>query len=245
MRIDIHAHYMPPALAHDRDFFQREPYWEYLAQPSSAKSVQGWATPERMIADMDRAQIDRIVLQGEYFIRHESAVSRNNQVIEILQRYPDRVMAFAALQPKAGPHALDELKRCLDQGMCGVGEISPYAQGYALDDPDFLRMAEACIEHRIPLLLHTNEEVGRHYRGKVPTPLRHYYQLAARYPELKLILAHWGGGLIFYEMMPDVRKTLQNVWYDTAASPLLFPTATIFNVALQCVDRRKLLYASD
>ncbi|MBI4790599.1 MAG: amidohydrolase family protein [Chloroflexi bacterium] len=60
-----------------------------------------------------------------------------------------------------------------------------------------------------------------------------------------MILAHWGGGLFFYEMMPEVRKTLRNVWYDTAASPLVFPTETIFRVALQCVDRSKLLYASD
>ncbi|MCX7668461.1 MAG: amidohydrolase family protein, partial [Anaerolineae bacterium] len=36
-----------------------------------------------------------------------------------------------------------------------------------------------------------------------------------------------------------------NVWYDTAGSPLLFPTAAIFRTALTCVDHRKLLYASD
>ncbi|MBI4790598.1 MAG: hypothetical protein HY782_26515 [Chloroflexi bacterium] len=106
MRIDMHAHYMPPALAQDREFFAREPYWEYLIQPGSSKSVQGWAMPERMIADMDRAGIDKIVLQGEYFLQHESAVWRNDQVLEIVKRYPDRVLAFAALQPKAGAPAL-------------------------------------------------------------------------------------------------------------------------------------------
>jgi hypothetical protein len=45
--------------------------------------------------------------------------------------------------------------------------------------------------------------------------------------------------------MPQVRRDLKQVWYDTAASPLLYPTAGIFNLALQAVDHRKLLYGSD
>ena len=97
----------------------------------------------------------------------------------------------------------------------------------------------------IPPNLHTNEEVGHFYPGKAVTPLRDYYRLASRYPELKLILAHWGGGIFFYEMMPEVRRVLRNVWYDTAASALQYPTQDIFGVALRCVDHRKLLYASD
>ena len=46
-------------------------------------------------------------------------------------------------------------------------------------------------------------------------------------------------------VMPEVRRDLRNVWYDTAGSPLLFPTEAIFRTALGCVDHRKLLYGSD
>jgi hypothetical protein len=126
-----------------------------------------------------------------------------------------------------------------------VGELNPYAQGYTLDDPDFLRVVEYCLRHELPLNLHANEEVGPYYPGKSTTPLRQYYELARRYPQLKLILAHWGGGLLFYEIMPRVRRELRHVWYDTAASPLIYPTARIFNLALQAVDHRKILYGSD
>jgi hypothetical protein len=38
---------------------------------------------------------------------------------------------------------------------------------------------------------------------------------------------------------------LRNVWYDTAASPLLFPTNKVFAIALQCIDWHKILFASD
>ena len=247
MRIDAHIHYLPPSVAeHLSAFAEAEPYWGLLLTGNPpARSLQGWAAPERMIDDMDRAGLDRVLIQSEYRMTHEACVARNNQALELVRRWPDRVSAFACLQPKAGAPALDELQRCLDGGLQGVGELNPYGQAHTLEDPDFLRMVEACIRHNIPLNLHVSEEIGHFYLGKTPTPLMHYYQLACRYPELKLVLAHWGGGLFFYEAMPEVRRALRNVWYDTAASPLLFPTERIFSLALQCVDHTKLLYGSD
>ena len=247
MRIDAHIHFTPPSLAKNLDqFSEQEPLWGYLLNPGSVgKSAQGWARAERMIADMDAAEIDRAVIQGEYRLKHESCVQRNNQGMELLRRWPERLITFCVVQPAAGDLALDELKRCIDGGMRGVGELNPYGANLRLDHPDFLRIVEACIDFDIPLNLHINEEFGHYYPGKSTTPLSHYYQLIERYPELKLILAHWGGGMLFYELMPKIRKTMRNVWYDTAASPLLFPTEDIFRVALECVDQRKILYGSD
>jgi len=45
--------------------------------------------------------------------------------------------------------------------------------------------------------------------------------------------------------VPEVQQNLKNVYYDLAATPLLYPTQSIFNVALQCVSHKKLLYGSD
>jgi predicted TIM-barrel fold metal-dependent hydrolase len=247
MVIDAHVHYTPPSLAADLDAFaEQEPFWGLMLAPRpDGRSVQGWATAERMIEDMDAAGISQVMLMGEYRRSHAACVARNDEALALVRRWPDRILAFAMIQPKAGRAALLELARCLDAGMVGVGELGPYGQGYRLDDPDFLRLAEACADRGVPVNLHTNEEVGRFYPGKATTPLRDYYQLAVRFPELKLILAHWGGGLPFFELMPEVRRALRNVWYDTAASPLMYPSREIFEVALRCVDHRKILFGSD
>lgn len=247
MRIDAHVHFTPPSMADDLPGLSaREPYWGLLVTPSSANHTeQGWATAEQMMEAMDHAALDRVVLMGEYRLRHESSVARNDQSLTLLRRWPERVAAFACIQPTAGPQALDELKRCLEGGMLGVGEANPYGQAHTVDNPDFLRLAEACIERDVPLNLHVSEEIGHYYLGKSTTPMRHFHWLACRYPELKLILSHWGGGLFLYEIMPEVRRDLRNVWYDTAGSPLLYPTPSIFDVALRCVDHRKVLYGSD
>lgn len=245
--IDAHVHYMPPLTSEELDALcRREPYWGLLLRPpSGARSLQGWASAERMLQDMDTAGVDYVVVQSQYRYTHEACVEHNDQLLALVHRCPERIVAFAVVQPMAGTRACDELRRCLDNGARGVGELNPYAQGFAINHPDFLRLVEMCIAHDVPLSLHVSEEVGRYYLGKSTTPLRHYYWLACRYPELKLILAHWGGGLFFYELMPSVRKALRNVWYDTAASPLLYPTAEIFEVALRCVDHHKLLFGSD
>jgi predicted TIM-barrel fold metal-dependent hydrolase len=246
MRIDAHVHYLPPQVQENLEqFAQQEPYWGLLLNPPHGKSIQGFASGEQMIADMDAAGVDKVVLVGEYFQHHEACVERNRQVYQLFKRWPERILPMAMVQPAAGAKALDELQRCLDLGFCGLGELNPYAQQFRLDDPTFCQLAERCITAGWPLNLHCNEEVGGYYPGKSTTPLRHVYDLALRYPELKLILAHWGGGLFLYELMNNGREALQNVWYDTAASPLLFPTEKIFQVALLCVGAHKILYGSD
>jgi uncharacterized protein len=246
MRIDAHVHYLPPMDAEALRAYQaRDPYWGLLISPPTGRSIQGFADVEHMLADMDRAGIDRVVIQGEYHRQHSACQARNDVAMRLVQQHPDRFSAFATIQPLAGAAALDELQRCLDGGLQGVGELNPYAQGFTFHQPDFLRLVEALIRADAPLNLHVSEEVGHTYAGKSTTPLREYYWLAGEYPALKLILAHWGGGLLFHEIVPLVRRTLRNVWYDTAASPLLYPTADIFALALQAVDWRKILFGSD
>ncbi|MGQ9548771.1 MAG: amidohydrolase family protein [Roseiflexus sp.] len=246
MRIDVHIHFQPPELpAYLATHAGREPYWALLLAPNSITG-QLPASPdaERTLLDMDRAGIDRAVIQGEYYRQHESCVAANDRALALRHRYPERFLVFATVQP-ADERALDEVYRCASAGAVGIGELNPYAQGFRLDSPTFLRLVEVCIDLNLPLLLHVNEPVGRYYPGKAVTPLVQYYDLAVRYPELKLVLAHWGGGLFFYELMPSVRRALRNVWYDMAASPLLYPTADIMTVALQCVSPHKILFGSD
>jgi uncharacterized protein len=247
MRIDAHTHYTPPSLKDDlAAFAEKEPYWGLLITPDPVNHTeQGWATPERMIGDMDRAGIDKVVLLGEGQTTHENTVERNNIGLEIMRQWPDRVICFATVRPQAGQKAVDELKRCVDAGMSGMGEMGHYSGGFRFDDPNFLRLVETCIDLGVPINLHSNEEVGHFYLGKSIFPLRHYYQLICRYPEMKLIMAHWGGGILFYEIMPEVRRRLKNVYYDAAGGPLVFPTEAIFHAALHLIDQRKILYGSD
>lgn len=244
MVIDSHVHYTPPALkTWLEENADREPYWDLLL--NAPRSIQGWVTADTMIDQMDAATVDQIVLVGEYWQQHASCVRRNDQVLDLMARFPTRIRGMAIVQPTAGDAALREVERCLSAGMIGVGELNPYAQNFTLTDPRLLAVAQLCQAHHVPINFHVGEEVGGYYLGKSTTPLRAFYQLACQFPDLKLIFAHWGGGMLFYELMPTVAKQLANVWYDTAASPLLYPTTNIFKTALTCIDPSKILYGSD
>ena len=59
-----------------------------------------------------------------------------------------------------------------------------------------------------------------------------------------MIFAHWGGGLLFYELMPEIRKQNKNVYYDTAASPFLYDKK-IYKVAKDIGVLDKVLFGSD
>ena len=68
--------------------------------------------------------------------------------------------------------------------------------------------------------------------------------LAQAYPGLTLVLSHLGGGAFLYELMPEVRECLRDVYYDTAAIPFLYDPR-VYEVAATAAGSEKLLFGSD
>lgn len=241
MIVDIHTHYQFPGLVQNpRAYLDKEPFAAHLASSPRHRDV----TVDEMIADADQAGIRWLGLQGFMYVQHETCVALNDYGLESLKRYPDRLLVFACLQPKTGKDAVREFRRCVDGGMVGAGELNPAGQGFSLDDPDFLAIVRTAMDMDVPILLHFNETVGHNYPGKGNIPLEELYQFILQFQELKLIIAHWGGGLPYFELMPEVKKACRNVYYDTAASPLLF-SPSIFPVTADIVGAEKILFGTD
>jgi predicted TIM-barrel fold metal-dependent hydrolase len=131
-------------------------------------------------------------------------------------------LPFAVVSPADGEAAILEAERCLRAGALGIGELMPDGQGFDLGGGVLEPLLQVLEARCVPIMLHVSERVGHDYAGKGQSGPEEAYALAARHPGLRLILSHWGGGLAFYELMPSSRETLANVWYDTAASPLLY-----------------------
>jgi predicted TIM-barrel fold metal-dependent hydrolase len=101
-----------------------------------------------------------------------------------------------------------------------------------------------CHERGKPVMLHATEPIGHVYPGKGgSTPERLVVMLGA-YPTQPIVLAHWGGGLPFYELMPEVRKVTHFVSYDSAATTYLYNSA-VFPQVLSLVGENRVLFASD
>jgi predicted TIM-barrel fold metal-dependent hydrolase len=104
---------------------------------------------------------------------------------------------------------------------------------------------EICRGKGIPALIHTNEPVGHNYPGKTPNTLIEIYNLIKKFPDNKIVLAHWGGGIFFFNLLQkEVKESLKNVYFDTAASPFLYDPQ-IYRQAKEIIGADKILFGSD
>ena len=135
---------------------------------------------------------------------------------------------------------MDEITRAHESGLIGLGELSPHSQRFAMDDPVFAMAMTLAGKLGMPVNLHVTEPESRDYPGKVTTPLPDFVALAKSHPATIFILAHWGGRLplVSSEPMPD------NLYYDTAASPLLYPQS-FWREFCQTVPAERVLFGSD
>jgi len=245
--VDSHIHFYPEEVSADPVKWgteQREPWWMDCVAPAGRRSIQGWATEAVLLRDMDRAGIEKCVLLGWYWENQETCDLQNAWFNDLIKAHPDRLLAFATVQPRAKQAALDSLERALDAGFCGIGELFPQAQEFAYDDPYFLRVLQIAAERGAPVNLHVTDPLVPTTAVTRATPLQNFVRLAKDFPAVKLILAHWGGGLPFYELNPRLREILRNVSYDCAASSLLYDKR-VFRQAIDLVGADRVLYGSD
>src|SRR4030042_1313343 len=220
MVIDFHTHIFPRYFREKRDgFFSQEPVFEALYRSANSRL----ASKDELLQSMEEQGIQRSVIFGFPWEKTEHFRRHNDYIIESVQRYPDKLTGFCCFSPLS-PHAPSEVRRCLDAGLAGVGELAVYQSGFSRDIIRNLHeVMEICADRNVPVLFHTNEPVGHVYPGKTPVELSEIYALLKQYPSNRIILAHWGGGLFFYSLMKkEVRDVLKNVWFDTAAFPFLY-----------------------
>ncbi len=240
--IDVHTHIFPPEIVRQRqDYFADEPAFRWLYESPQATL----ATAEDLLAAMDTEGVTQSVVFGFPWRRLATMRYHNDYILAAQQRYPRHLIGFACVNALESGAAA-EVERCLAAGCRGVGELAFYQEGLGREIITALApIADLCQGYGVPLLLHTNEPVGHTYPGKSPMQLGELYELIQAFPDLTLILAHWGGGLFFFQLLKKaVAEVLQNVYFDTAASPYLY-RPEVYRLAAEIVGPEKILFGSD
>lgn len=245
--IDAHVHLYPREVNADPAGWARtadENQWAALSLRvrRNGTRVQSFPSVQTLLCDMDAGGVDRAVLLGWYWEHPATARLQNRFFAECLGEHRDRFAAFATFHPSAGLEATRaEIYRCRDAGFSGLGELSPHAQGFSCRDAGFLAALELAAELRLPVNLHVTDPESGNYPGRVETPLRDFLELARAFPNVNFILAHWGGRLPL--LHPEARE-LGNIYYDTAASPLLYDVG-IWAKFREVVPDERILFGSD
>jgi predicted TIM-barrel fold metal-dependent hydrolase len=246
MRIDVHAHYWT------------DDYLDLLTDLGQAGAVAarglgagGGAELAARLRLMDRAGVQMQVLsacpQSPYGQDGQKATQAarfvNDQYAGLVQHYPDRFRAFAALPMPHLQESLGELGRALDElGMAGIA-MNTTVLGRALAEPGFDPVFAELNRRSAVLYLHPAGNsactplIGDyHLTWMVGAPVEDTISIMqlitrgipARYPDITIINSHLGGALPMLLQRADDQYrweapgtpekpsvAARRMWYDT------------------------------
>ena len=255
MIVDAHCHLY-------REDVPSRAWWDTFVKVSASLSgkteerirskVPGWLDPtgDMLISDMDEAGIDKSVVllidfaMGEY----KDVTSLEDQHImyaEAVKRHPDRLIAFAGIDPRR-PETSKFLEKAVKEWNMKGLKIHP-ALGFYPNEPCCYRLYETCQQLGLPVLIHAGPEVSPWY-SKFGMPI-YFDDICNDFPELTIIMAHAGG--CYWQEAVSIASNKLNLYVDLAwwQAPLLNLTEEEFyrriRELVNTAGRSRVLWGSD
>src|SRR5690554_2075416 len=122
----------------------------------------------------------------------------NDEMIDLMKKHPGRIIGQISVNPHFSRESLEEIDRCVDQGMVGS---RLYYQA-KINDPIYYPVIEKLADLNMIIFIHGEAQIGvGGYRMKydvgrpatISVP-EDFLEAAQRYPEAMFQFAHIGGG---------------------------------------------------
>jgi uncharacterized protein len=168
----------------------------------------------------------------------------NDSVLEAMKQYPNRYLGSCFINPVYGKESLEEIKRCVDQGMIG---LKVYNQ-VKINDPLFYPIIEKFIDLKMIILMHAHCGLGvggkRTKYGIVQPNAsipEDFVDAAKRYPEGMFQYAHTGGGGD-WEYACKAMQDYKNIYVDTSGSN---NEGNMIDFVLKYMGEDRMFYGND
>jgi hypothetical protein len=197
---------------------------------------------ERILAQCKNAGIDRICafLSGG---RSTGAVADdpNRIVMELRDRHPEDVIAFARAYGNDGRKGVEELTRVVEEhNFRGIKQ----SFNVKASDPAIFPLVEKTIDLKIPILFHTfmdrERRPERHEKNPGETSALELVALARRYPEAMIMMAHYNLG--DWEFGLKAVKDTPNIYLSTGGSAL---DAGYIEAGVREVGAERIIFGTD
>jgi uncharacterized protein len=168
----------------------------------------------------------------------------NDIVLTAMKKYPDRYLGSCFVNPVYGKESIEEINRCMDQGMIG---LKVYNQ-VKINDPLFYPIIEKFIDLQMIILMHAHCGLGvggkRTKYGNIQPNAsipEDFVEAAQRYPEAMLQYAHTGGGGD-WEYACKAIQDYPNIYVDTSGSN---NEGNMIDFALKYLGEDRLFFGTD
>ena len=222
MIIDIHAHVWQRKYIPEKFWLNFAANFASMLDGASIESIMNSSimkssfngSPERLIKEMDKANIDKTVIfgcdWGLYLGEAEkSIIELNEYVMEAQKEYPDRLIGFFTIDPrrKDSEKIFEEF---INKGLKGL-KLHP-TTGYLADGSEAFKLYKKAIEHDVPILSHLGYITG--LLGNLARP-KYFDKVTTEMPDLKICLAHMNYGEI--DDLISLMFSKANVFCDISA----------------------------
>lgn len=222
------------------------------------KGGQAWASAQKLFGSQASTAVD---LADYYASRDMRAVvfdvdaetvdgmrACNDTITDAVAASNGVLIGFATVDPWKGKAAVQELDRCRSRGMKGL-KVQPVTQQLHLNDRRFYPLWDYCQNHGLPVLVHTGttgigagSPGGGGYKLKYGRPVPDLDDVAADFPELVLVAAHFAWPWHLEALA--IARHKKNVYVDLSGwSPRYFPAEVIKH--FNSVMPEKFLFGSD
>lgn len=208
MRIDIHTHIFPDAIA-------EKALCKLTESTRSYESIYGVITPytnataDGLLASSKAAGLDYSVVLPIATSPHPSHTI-NNFAAAINKR--PGLRSFGSVHPR-NPEAMQELERIKELGLRGI-KLHPEYQNCYVDESATIAVVKKATELGLWVLFHAGRDIG--IQGPVHCAPEHVARLRDAVPDAHIILAHLGG----FNMWKEIEGVLPSlgVYVDTSFS---------------------------
>lgn len=200
---------------------------------------------EQVVDIADRLHIEKLVISRPMVPGGKGEPSEfiecNNLVLSAMKQFPDRFFGQLTLNPQYPKESMEEIARCIGEGMIGV-KLYNHVK---INDPLFYPVIEKFADLKMMILMHMGIGVARiQYDAREPKGVsipEDMVEAALRYPEARFQLAHIGGG-IDWEAACKAVIGVPNIFVDVSGSN---NAAHMIDFALKSVGEDRLLFGCD
>lgn len=216
MAIDVHIH-IHPFPSPDNGLRMPPRYEQEMRHNFALVGIPIDRQAEATVARMDAEGVEAAIVVNPYHLRETGHLRTNQSVHEAIGPYEGRLFALAGidLHPQPDISALEQT--VTEWGFRGLkltlsARVRP--NNFDLLDPVYRKLNEL----DLPVVWHPGPSGFGVEQTTWAYDMRDYYDLAVRYPDLKVVIAHCGNGTLGgHDLAITIAGACRNVYLETSA----------------------------